>query len=164
MEENELNAPVGVEEQEEQTQDSEQIQDDFVKLSKKDFNRLNRKAIAYDATKKQIINKSEPDDEVVRRLSTLETIESKRQFGFENNLSPEETDIVFQFSQGKPTKETLEHPFIKAGIEQLRAAKRVESNTPSSASHSPVFGNKPFSELSQDERRKAFEQKMKQFK
>lgn len=143
---------------------TEEPTEEVVTIPKKDFTRLNRKAIAYDATKKQIINKSEPDDEALKRIANLEMIESKRQFGFENGLSPEETDIVFQFSQGKPSKDTLEHPFIKAGLEQLRAAKRVESNTPSSVSHSPLFGNKPFSELSIEERRKAFEQRMSNFK
>lgn len=126
-------------------------------------NKLKRKLYTKDAP----IIKNKPqelDDDTVQTVKRLEVIENKRQFGFENSLSPEETDAVFKFANGKPSKETLEHPFIKAGIESLRTQKRVESNTPSSSQRSSTFGGKSFTELSEDERKNAFESRVKSAK
>lgn len=111
------------------------------------------------------ITKPEPkNDELYSKVSRLEEIENKRQFGYENNLSPEETDVVFQFAQGKPTKDTLEHPFVKAGMEALRASKRVENNTPRPSLRGLSFNGKSFTELKPDEKQKAFEDRIKDIK
>lgn len=111
----------------------------------------------------QIIKK-EVDDELVTRLSKLEQTESKRQFGYENSLSPEETDWIFQATGGKPTKESLDIPFIKHGLEGYRSSKRAEQNIPAPSSRSITFNGKDFKELSSEERQKAFEQTMKNVK
>lgn len=143
---------------------SDEPQEEVITLSKKDYQKLNRKAIAYDSTKQAPITKTKPrelDDDIVKTVQELKTIENKRQFGFDHGLSPEETDAVFKFANGNPTKETLDHPFIKAGIDSLRSAKRVEANTPSSSQRSSVFGGKSFVEMSEEDRAKAFEAKMK---
>lgn len=105
--------------------------------------------------------KQEHDDEVVKKVNHLSMLEEKRQFGYENGLSPQETDYAFKFANGKPTKEILQDSFFKGGIESLRAQNRLESNIPSSSSRSAVFADKPFEELSEDDRRKAFEARMK---
>lgn len=106
--------------------------------------------------------KQEPvDEDIIQTVKGLEMAEKKRQFGYENGLSPEETDKVFQISGGKPSKKTLEDPFIKAGIESLRASKRVEANTPSSSTSSKSYGGKSFSELDPKEKQKAWEEQMK---
>ncbi len=104
------------------------------------------------------------DDETVSTVKRLALLEEKRQFGFENQLSPEETDFVFKISQGKPAKEILEDPFVKAGLDGYRSSKRLEANTPGSSSRSAVFNEKPFTELSEEDRKKTFETKMKNFK
>lgn len=101
----------------------------------------------------------EPDREIVKSVKRLEEIENKRQFGFENNLSPEETDFMFRATGGKPTKESLEDPFIKGGLESYRSKKRLEANTPSSSSSSSPFRSKPFKEMTEEERKRAFEEK-----
>lgn len=101
------------------------------------------------------------DDEVVQSVKKLEQAEAKRQFGFEHKLSPEETDLAFKFSGGKPTKEVLEDEFFKGGLESLRAKQRLANNTPGSSSRSSVFTEKPFSEMKEDERKNTFEAKMK---
>lgn len=124
---------------------------------------LKNKAIAERLKKKlttqPIINpKPEYNDEVVETVKSLKMLEDKRQFGFENGLSPQETDYAFKFSSGKPTKEILEDPFFKAGLDGLRTKQRLENNTPSSSSRSAIFQNKEFKEMSDDERRKAFEE------
>ena len=116
------------------------------------------------STQNIIKPKQEHDDELVKTVNRLNSLEEKRQFGFENNLSPQETDYAFKFSGGKPTKETLEDPFFKGALDSYRAKQRLENNTPSSTSRSPVFGDKPFSELSDEERAKAFEARVKGIK
>lgn len=100
----------------------------------------------------------EPDKEIVKSVKRLEEIENKRQFGFEHQLSPEETDFVFKISGGKPSKEVLEDPFVKSGLEGYRSKKRLEANTPSSSSSSSPFKTKQFNEMSEDEKRKAYEE------
>lgn len=125
------------------------------------------KAIAIRKSKKPqtLQDKPEPiDEDIVRSVRELKLIEQKRQFGYDFNLSPEETDFVFKFSGGKPNKETLENAFVKSGLEGFRASKRLENNIPSSKSGSRIFQEKEFSEMTDDERRKAFDEASKKFK
>jgi hypothetical protein len=101
-----------------------------------------------------------PDDEVVDRLSHLELAEKKRQFGYENGLSPQETDKVFQVSPN-PTAETLKDPFLKAGLEAVRRQERVANNTPSTSAKSPSFNVKKMKEATPEEKQEAFTKYMK---
>lgn len=89
---------------------------------------------------------SEELGETGTRLSKLELLETKRQFAWENNLSPEETDKVFSLTRN-PTKETLKDPFIQAGLEGLRALKRVADATPSTSGRAKKYEGKSFDEL-----------------
>lgn len=132
---------------------------------------LKYKAIA-DRTKKKIkpINSNlnsklqdkaeNPDEEVVSRLSNLELAEKKRQFGYENSLSPSQTDKVFALNQN-PTKETLKDPFVKAGLDAIRRQERLENNTPSTSAKSGVLDRTKLKDASPEEKQKAFEQYMK---
>lgn len=104
------------------------------------------------------------DDEIVQDVKVLKEERQKRQFGFDHKLSPEETDYAFKFSNGKPTKEVLEDPFFKGGLESLRAKKRLEENLPGSSSRSSIFVDKSFSELDEEGRKKAFDSKIKSLK
>lgn len=155
--------------QEEDTQEETQ-EDNFVKVPKDRFKSMQRKAMAYDATKRNSSYKPLPakqeslDEDVVKSVKNLELIEAKRQYGYENNLSPEETDFIFKFTGGKPSKDILTNPFVKSGLEGYRASKRLEANTPSSTTTSKVFQGKEFKEMNEDERRKAFEEASKKFK
>lgn len=104
------------------------------------------------------------DEETVKDVQALKQAEAKRQFGFEHGLSPKETDYAFKFGNGKPSKETLEDSFFKSGLEGLRAKERLANNTPGSNSRSSVFKDKSFSELSEEDRKKTFEGKIKELK
>lgn len=152
----------GVQEQEELGTTTES-QEEVVTLPKGEFTKLNRKAIAYDTIKKNPAPtvQKDIDPEFVSRLSKIEQIEAKRQFGFENQLSPEETDYIFTFSNGKPTKEALENPFVKAGIEGFRQSKRAEANIPGTSTKGFMHTGKTFGELSEAEQKQAFEEDMK---
>lgn len=99
------------------------------------------------------------DDEfgsVKKTVQELKFAEQKRQFGYENNLSPEEADYIFKVNQ-KPSKELLDDPFIKGGLQAIRAAKKVSDNTPKSSSRSPKFELPKKESLTPDDKQKAFE-------
>ena len=105
---------------------------------------------------KSLQTKKEPDDELKKTVADLALAEKKRQFGYANGLSPEETDAVFRMNPN-PTKETLDDPFVKGGLASIRASKRVSDNTPGSDSRSP----KPFTvkpNASPEERQKAHDE------
>jgi hypothetical protein len=109
----------------------------------------------FDNIKKQEV-KPVLDDNIVKTVQSLELAERKRQFGYENNLSPAETDYLFKINQS-PTKDLLEDPFVKGGIDAIRKQKRVEDNTPSSTSRTPRFELPKKDELTSDDKQNAFE-------
>lgn len=122
--------------------------------------------------KKQRLDKKEPQrplqtkkneelDSIKQDLSELKQERLKRQFGYENGLSPEEVDVIFRFNPN-PTKEVLEDDFIKGGLDKIRAKKRVEANTPGSSTASGrITPPKPLTEMTADEKQKFHEEKMK---
>lgn len=121
-------------------------------------NRLKNKLSKVPPPITQVPNKEQKvDDEVVQSVKKLEQAEAKRQFGFEHNLSPQETDLAFRFANGAPTKATLDDEFFKGGLESLRSKQRLANNTPGSSSRSSVFTEKPLAELSEAERKSSFE-------
>lgn len=84
--------------------------------------------------------KEEPEEltGIKETVSQLKLAETKRQFGYEHGLSPEETDAVFKLNPA-PTKETLEDPFVKGGLEAIRAKKKLADNTPGVTHATPHF-------------------------
>lgn len=102
------------------------------------------------------------DDPFAGRLEAIEVSNAKRDFGYEHKLSPKEVDLVFKFANGKPTSKTLNHPFVKGGLEQLRASNNLRENTPggSSSSSFEVEGKK-WDELKPEEKQKNFAAKQK---
>lgn len=97
------------------------------------------------------------------RLSQIELTEQKRSFGYQNQLSPDETDLVFKYTEN-PTRETLNDPFIQGGLERIRRDKRIADNTPTgSGSNSHSYFKQDRSKMSASERKQSF-QKMMQSK
>lgn len=103
------------------------------------------------------------DDGIKQTVERLAFAEEKRQFGYENNLSPEETDYLFKISP-KPTKELLQDPFVKGGIDAIRAKKKVESNTPALSSRSPRFEIPSKKDMTAEDKQKHFEDYMSNLK
>lgn len=145
------------------TEDSEEI------IKKKDeaIRQLTARAKKAETLVKQFNSKSpekeekkEPiSDEVVKTVQELKLAEVKRQFGYQNGLSPEETDYLFKLNP-TPNKELLEDPFVKGGLEAIRKAKRVESNTPSMNSRSPRFEVPKKKDLTPEDKQEAFDKYM----
>lgn len=139
--------------------------EELIKVPKSKFTAIQRKAIAYDAGKKSgkplPAEQATPvSDEVIKDVATLKSAEEKRQYGYQHELSPEETDKVFQLAGGKPTVETLKDPFIIAGLEAMRASKRVDKNIPGASRGAKLYGGKPFAELDKAGKQKAWEEQM----
>ena len=132
--------------------DEETIEDDSqdetveelkAKLAKKDetIRQVLARAKKAEAEKKQNFNKTEPKkgkDDIRQTVQELQLAEQKRQFGYTNKLSPEETDYLFKIN-ANPSSELLNDPFIKGGLEAIRKSKRVEENTPAFGSRSQRF-------------------------
>lgn len=103
------------------------------------------------------------EKETDARIKRLESVEEKRQFQHLHNLSPEETDHVFAYSQGvgiKPT-EALEKPFMKTALQAFRSAQQNDGATPGPSHRSPRVEGKTFSEMTTDEKRKNFSEVVK---
>lgn len=98
--------------------------------------------------------------EIRETVNKLSLAEQKRQFQYENNLSPEQTDKVFAITS-KPTKETLEDPFVKAGLEAIRQQQRVSEATPSPSGRSATHNGKTFKDMTPDERQAAMDARFK---
>jgi hypothetical protein len=92
------------------------------------------------------------------RIKKLELAEEKRQFGYLNNLAPEETDHVFAYAQGNGIKpsDALARPFIKTAIEAMRQEAKIGNATPGPSSKAPMVEGKSFSEMKDDDKRANF--------
>ncbi len=105
---------------------------------------------------RQITKEDKGNDDIRQTVQSLQLAETKRQFGYQNGLSPEETDHIFKINSN-PTKEILEDPFVKGGLQAIRAKRRVEDNTPQTSSRSPRFELPKKEDLTPDDKQKAFE-------
>ena len=104
-------------------------------------------------------SKKESKDDIRQTVKQLELAEQKRQFGYTNKLSPEETDYMFKINPN-PTSELLSDPFIKGGLEAIRKSKRVEENTPAFGSRSQRFEITKKADMTSEDKQKAFEEFM----
>lgn len=83
-------------------------------------------ALKATQTKKPL---EEKHDDIRSTVAELKLAETKRQFGYENGLSPEETDFVFKINP-KPTKDALNDVAIKGALSAIRSQKKVAENIP----------------------------------
>lgn len=128
-------------------------------LKRKDeiIRQLTARAKKAEAKEPRLITKEDKgNDDIRQTVQSLQLAETKRQFGYQNGLSPEETDHIFKINSN-PTKEILEDPFVKGGLQAIRAKRRVEDNTPQTSSRSPKFELPKKEDLTPDDKQKAFE-------
>lgn len=96
------------------------------------------------------------EDPNASRIDRLEQSDTKRQFGYEHGLSPEQTDLVFKFNP-KPSAKTLEHPFVKGGLAAMQKKKDISENTSGGATAKTlVVDGKKFDELDEAGKQKNF--------
>jgi hypothetical protein len=89
-------------------------------------------------------------------VAELKLAETKRQFGYENGLSPEQTDFVYKINQ-KPSKELLEDAPIKAALKAIEDKKKVADNTPRASRSSGFTLPTKKTPLTADEKQEAFD-------
>lgn len=100
-------------------------------------------------------NTTEPevDDDIRRDVAELKTERTKRLFGYEHGLSPDEVDAVFRINSN-PSAETLKDPFVKGGLQALRAKRSVENATANPSKRASVVDGKTFTTMTKEERAK----------
>jgi len=113
---------------------------------------------ASQAEKKPLQEK--PDD-ITKTVAELKLAETKRQYGYENGLSPEETDFVFKLSSN-PSKETLNDVAIKGALQAIRAKKKVSDNTPKASRSAGFQFQAKKGELSASEKQAEYEKRIKE--
>jgi hypothetical protein len=114
-------------------------------------------------TEKPQDNSSSDVVDVKDAVKKLQMAENKRQFGYEHNLSPDEVDAIFKINPN-PDASTLKDPFVRGGIQMLRAKKRVENATPSTSRTSTTINGKSWSELSTKEKEQNFDKFRQNFR
>ena len=127
-----------LEEEEESLEEDEELDKPITKKDLLDFRKgidsqINNRFASKRHESKQTKNYSKDsdkskDDPLNNRLQAIEISNAKRDFGYQNNLSPVETDLVFKFANGKPTAKTLDNPFVKGGLEHLRTSNNLKNN------------------------------------
>lgn len=161
----EENLEINLDEEMIEDEPTENVEELKAQLAKKDqaMKQILARAKAAEAKTKNI-NKPEPKkgrdkDDIRETVEQLRLAEQKRQFGYANKLSPEETDYLFKLSP-TPSSELLNDPFIKGGLEAIRKSKRVEDNTPALGSRSPRFELPKKENMTPADKQKAFEEHM----
>lgn len=104
------------------------------------------------------INQLEEEVQQVKRS------EKKRNFQHKHDLSPKQVDFLFRKSDGDPEDE-LDNPAMKAALDEIESQQKVEENTPSSSSKgftTVTDEDEDFSELSDEEKQKRYEQRQKE--
>lgn len=85
-----------------------------------------------------------------------EESEAKRQYGFENGLTPGEVDVVYRFSK-KPTSKTLKDPIVKGALDGYRNSSKRRDNLPSNSGRAFKPGGKDWNSITDPkERQKHF--------
>jgi len=110
-----------VEETTEEQSDELIPQEDTVILSKADYNKLNRKAIAYDTVKKS--------PQVVKVDSSIDSIDQIKLGKKLHDYSDDELDFVTEHAKSKKPEDVLkalENPFVQAGIKAHRESLEKE--------------------------------------
>lgn len=134
----------GDESEEDEEDDSDSDDDDDKPLTRKDLKKIlskeaNRRGASQrtsgkkrdlpDRARSSDQKENERLDKIEQKQRKLDQLEKKRQFGYENDLSPDEVDVVFRLTK-RPSAKTLTDPIVKGALEGYREAKRVRSNTP----------------------------------
>ena len=122
----------------EDSDDSDEDEDDDKPLTRGELKKILKSNKNHDNANRRVSKKSGDTkaptkdarlESIEQSQKRIELLEQKRTFGYENNLSPDEVEIVYQLTK-RPTKKFLELPHVKGAIEGHRSHKNVKLNTP----------------------------------
>lgn len=163
MQDDTIVPPVTTDEPVEETVETpaeESVEDKAARLeeaNRKLFERAKKAEAEAKALKqsKPLQDKPKPVEETfVNDIKELKLAEKKRQFGYKNALSPEETDKLFRYAGDSDPNEVLKDPFFQAGLKTFRQQQKVQDATPSSSNRSTKVDGKTFAEMTAEERAK----------
>ena len=92
------------------------------------------------------------EEDVISDVKELKQAEKKRQFGYKNSLSPEETDLLFRVAGDKDPSEVIKEDDFKDLLAVRRTRNRVANAIPSSSARSTRIEGKSFKEMTPEER------------
>lgn len=121
-----------LEDNQEDTSNEDNQDDDKVTLTKAEFNKINRQAIAYQA------NKGKPEKTLTKPNQETATISPDRLDRIElmqEGYSREEVDTIMELGGRK----MLDNPIVKGAIQVIRQQEKSKNASESLASKSPVF-------------------------
>lgn len=139
------------------TPEEDEKEEDSVDYKAKYFQlqrHYNKKQTATPAVKAETVTKS--TEELVKELAKEREISN---FAEDNDISVSQARQVYKVNSS-PTKETLNDPFIKAGLDAMARKSRLEANTPSAAKVS-TYAGKAFKDLPLSEKNKHFADHLK---
>lgn len=150
----------------ESDEEGDSSEDDDKPLTRKDLKDIlksnqnqNNASRRVSSKRGEIIKKAPKSDErlerVEKEIQGISLLERKRQFGYDNGLAPNEVDLVFKFDP-KPSKKTLEDPFVKGGLDSIRSAAKVKNNLPGSSGRASTHQGKDWKDLKADEKQANF--------
>lgn len=145
---------------EEETNEQEDLQARLGRLQRENTKLKKVLETPKETLTKQPKTSVEDTEDIRETVKTLAVSEKKRQFGYKHGLSPEEVDAVFRIDPN-PTKETLEDPFVKGGLGNVKRMKRISDNSPSPTSKSSSIGTMDFNKLDEHQKQAKFEEYMK---
>ncbi len=123
--------------------------------NKKLFERAKKAEAEAKALKSSTLSKpTKPEESFVKDIQELKLAERKRQFGYKNGLSPEETDKLFRYAGDTDPSEALKDPFFQSGLKEFRRGQKVQDAIPSSSNRSNKVDGKTFAEMTSEERAK----------
>lgn len=94
--------------------------------------------------------------EIEKRQQRADLLERKREFGYNNSLSPKQVDLVFRLSK-RPTSKFLKEPYVQAAIKSIGETANVRENTPGGSGRAfKSQGNKSWDKLSDQEKQDNF--------
>lgn len=94
------------------------------------------------------------EEDTVKKVAKLEQIESKRQFGYKHQLSPEETDLLYRYAGDNDPSEAIKDEDFKDLLELKRRKARVADAIPSGSNRTVSVEGKSFKDMTPEERKK----------
>lgn len=168
-EQNEDDEEAEDESEDEESQDDDSDDDDDKPLTRKDLKALDSKINALAAARRKTANKNgnlsdknrtgKKEDDRIANLETWQRqqaqMERKRDFGYQNNLSPDEVDIVYRIVK-RPTRESLKDPVVAGALDGHRESRGAKDNTPRGRGRVFQVNNKEFKDLKPEEKQSNF--------
>lgn len=147
-------------EESEEEEQEEESKEDVVTLSREEYNELAKaKRLAKKNFKKEEKADKPQDPDLESRLSNIESVEKKRDFGYRHNLSPEEVDFIYKVDPNL-NPDTLKQDFVKYALQGYSKRKKVSENTPNKKSTSFRTVNSDGKPLSKEAKNQAYQERI----